>query len=159
MHDLLIVDAFSSDAIPVHLLTREALQVYLAKLSPHGLMAFHVTNHYADLTRVLADVARSLGLSCLFFDDEPGDYEEQAHYRSWWMVLGRTREEVAGLLDGNPAGHGHRWEQCEGRKGVRVWTDDFSNLYSALHLAGVGEVPQALLDNDKAPAHDRRSGK
>src|SRR5262249_9899173 len=68
-HDLLIVDAFSSDAIPVHLLTREALQIYLAKLSPHGLIAFHVTNHYADLTRVLADLARDFGMSCAFFED------------------------------------------------------------------------------------------
>jgi hypothetical protein len=155
-HDLLIVDAFSSDAIPIHLLTREALLVYLAKLSPHGLIAFHVTNHYADLTRVLADLARNLGLSCAFFADK------EARYRSWWMVLAPSAGDIAGLFKGPAAWqkwNGPRWEWCLGRSGVPVWTDDFSNLYGALHLAGVGEVPQALLDNVELLAHERRPGK
>jgi hypothetical protein len=154
-HDLLIVDAFSSDAIPVHLLTREALQIYLAKLSPYGVIAFHVTNHYADLTRILADLARSLGLSCLFFADEAESY------RSWWIVLARNDENIAGLLKSR-TGQGRKgahWERFQGRSGVPVWTDDFSNLYGALHLGGVGNVPQALLDNDESPGQEARRRK
>jgi hypothetical protein len=149
IHDLLIVDAFSSDAIPIHLLTREALEVYLAKLSPHGLIAVHVTNGYVDLTRILADLARDLDMSCLFLADEEG-------YRSWWMVLARKEEDIAGLLKRNPTvpGLNGRWERCRGRSGVPIWTDDFSNLYSVLYLAGVGKVPQALSDNEKSPTHE-----
>jgi hypothetical protein len=146
IHDLLIVDAFSSDAIPVHLLTREALQVYLAKLSPHGLIAFHVTNYHVDLTGVLADLARDFGMSCVFFDDEP------ASYRSWWMVLARRDADIAELLQESSDTNGRkgsRWERCQGRRGVPVWTDDFSNLYGVLHLSGVGDTPQALLDNEE----------
>src|SRR5262249_30439280 len=72
IHDVIIIDAFSSDAIPVHLLTREALQIYLRKLSSHGLLMFHITNRFVDLTPVLANLARELGLISLFFAHEEG---------------------------------------------------------------------------------------
>jgi spermidine synthase len=61
-HDLIILDAFSSDAIPIHLLTREALDSYLRKLSPHGVLAFHITNRYFDLRPVLSRLARDAQL-------------------------------------------------------------------------------------------------
>jgi spermidine synthase len=129
-HDLLIVDAFNSDVIPVHLLTREALQIYLSKLTPHGLLAFHISNRFVDLTPVLADLARSLKLVSLFFTDK--------NSRSWWMVLARQQDDVVSLLRSYP-----RWQRFSGRDRSRVWTDDFSNLYSVFWPAGVVGVPQA----------------
>src|SRR5262249_59565528 len=62
VHDLFIIDAFSSDAIPVHLLTREAWQVYLAKLSAHGIIAFHITNQFLDLTPVIPNLSPNFAL-------------------------------------------------------------------------------------------------
>ena len=63
--DLVIVDAFSSDSVPVHLLTREAIELYVRKLGPDGLIAFHVTNRHLELAPVVARAARALGLAAV----------------------------------------------------------------------------------------------
>jgi hypothetical protein len=135
LHDLLIVDAFSSDAIPIHLLTREALEVYLSKLSPHGQIAFHITNRYVDLTPVLADLARSMNLDNVFFFNDEDDC------KSWWLILARSRADL-GMLAFEP-----RWRHFAGRANARPWTDDFSNLYGVFWLNGTGSVPQASLEH------------
>jgi hypothetical protein len=133
VHDLLIIDAFSSDAIPIHLLTRDALDIYLSKLSPHGQIAFHITNRYVDLTPVLADLARSLNLDNAFFSND-GD-----EVRSWWLILARSSADLGGLAKER------NWRHFPGRADTRPWTDDFSNLYSVFWLHGTSSVPQASL--------------
>ncbi|HYP02465.1 MAG TPA: hypothetical protein VER76_19900, partial [Pyrinomonadaceae bacterium] len=123
-YGLIVLDAFSSDAIPVHLMTVEALDLYLSKLATGGLLAFHISNRGLDLHPVVADLARARGLVCLSFDDtarnQPGGKEP-----SQWVVMARRPEDVATL-----AADTARWRTLEGRPERRVWTDDFSNIVS-----------------------------
>jgi hypothetical protein len=144
VHDLFIIDAFSSDAIPVHLLTKEAWQVYLTRLSPHGIMAFQITNRYLDLTPVIANLCRNLGLHCLFFADDP----PEPNCPSWWMVAAREPQDLAPLRMDNSG-----WQSFKGSASAHVWTDDFSNLYVVLHPAGVPNVPQAAQEEAGSAPH------
>jgi len=122
-YDLLVLDAFSSDSVPVHLLTREAVELYLSKLRPDGLVAFHVTNRYLDLEPVLAGVARSLGLVGLTEMHRASAAEERAGVRSsHWIVVARTRGALGPLVS-DP-----RWRPLASRPGLPVWTDQFSNI-------------------------------
>jgi len=120
---LLVLDAFSSDAIPVHLITREALELYLRKLAPGGMLAFHISNRYLDLEPVLANLAADLRLVALGCDDmslteaEFATGREQAH----WVVMARSAEELTGFQRRT------RWSPLEGNPRVGVWTDDFSS--------------------------------
>ncbi len=122
-YDLLVLDAFSSDAIPVHLITREAVALYLRKLAPGGLLAFHISNRYLDLEPVLANLAADLRLVALGCDDmsltdaEFATGREQAH----WVVMARETEDLAGFQ------RRIRWSPLEGKPSVGVWTDDFSS--------------------------------
>jgi hypothetical protein len=120
---MLVIDAFSSDAIPLHLLTREALQLYLRKLAPDGVLAFHVSNRYLKLEDVLADLARDAGLHCYSRNDLNLDDDERAEGKSpsQWVVLVRQPEHFGALRT-------RMWDRLPGREGVTVWTDQFSNL-------------------------------
>jgi spermidine synthase len=123
-YTLLVIDAFSSDAIPVHLLTREAMSLYAAKLAPGGLLAFHISNRYLDLEEVVADLARELGLvglSCHDWDVTPQE-TEQGKAASHWVVLARRHEDLGRLT------HLTHWFRLESNQGP-VWSDDFSNLF------------------------------
>ena len=122
-YDLLVLDAFSSDAIQVHLITREALKLYLRKLAPGGLLAFHISNRYLDLEPVLGNLAQELRLVALGCDDmslteaEFATGREQSH----WVVMARTAEGLAGFQRRT------RWSPLETNPRVGVWMDDFSS--------------------------------
>ena len=119
----LIVDAFSGDTIPVHLLTREALKIYLTKLADGGLLAFHISNIFLDLEPVMAGLAASEGLTVrVRMDDElTRDEVYLGKMPSRWVVMAR-READLGALAADP-----RWKAPASRPGRFVWTDDFSN--------------------------------
>jgi hypothetical protein len=121
--DVLAIDAFSSDAIPVHLITREAVEVYLRHMRPDGVIAFHVTNRYLDLVPVVEGIANQLGLSALWIDD-PG--LEMFGNASSWVLLAR---DSARLGDPRLATHA---TAIAARRDWRVWTDDFNNLVQVL---------------------------
>ena len=123
-YDLLVVDAFTSDAIPVHLLTREALRLYLEMLTPRGLIAFHISNRYLRLPPVVAALAEDARLGGrLVMDDSPTDVE--GAFSSTWVVLARTSEALGKLADDE------RWRPTlETDPKVGVWGDDFHNLLS-----------------------------
>jgi hypothetical protein len=127
-YGLIIFDAFSSDAVPTHLLTREAIQLYREKLADGGLMAFDVTNRYLDLEPVIAALADDAGLVCrIRADVDISDEErEQGKYASIWAVMA-ARESDLGAIATDP-----RWEPARLRPGDRCWTDDFSDLASHL---------------------------
>nr|MDQ3824041.1 fused MFS/spermidine synthase [Actinomycetota bacterium] len=124
-YDLIVVDAFSSDAVPAHLLTREAVELYLQKLSPRGVVAFHVTNNHLDLTPVVAGIARSLRLAGLEQDDRVSEAaRENGANRSRWAVVARGEAALAGL--------DRRWEPLSASPRDPVWTDQFSNVLSVV---------------------------
>jgi hypothetical protein len=121
---LIIVDAFNSDAIPVHLLTREAIQLYFQKLSKDGILALHISNRYLKLEPVLGNLAQDLHLVGLAQYDadvagKPGKQPSQ------WVLLANRREDF-GKLAHDPL----RWKPIASQPDVGVWTDDYSNLLS-----------------------------
>lgn len=122
-YDLLVLDAFSSDAVPVHLLTREAVALYLSKLRPGGLLAFHISSNYLDLRPVIAGVARALGCSALTQENRPpARHERMGASRSIWVVVAPESRSLASLRS-DP-----RWKPLD--KSTTVWTDQFSNILS-----------------------------
>jgi hypothetical protein len=125
---LIVLDAFNSDAIPVHLLTREALTLYLAKRAPHGLLAFHISNSYLDLEPVLDSLARERGMvSRIRRDLTLTDAEKKiGKQRTIWVVLADTTDDLGTLAD-DP-----RWEPT--RPGRGAWTDDRSSLLDVLRI-------------------------
>jgi hypothetical protein len=125
-YDVLILDAFSSDAVPVHLLTREALALYLAKLKPHGVILFHISNRYLDLKPVLAALAKDAGLVSRYFDDFTVDPAHVGKDPSQWVLMVRTEDDL-GPLKGSA-----RWFALDEVQPVRVWTDDYSNILSVV---------------------------
>jgi hypothetical protein len=124
---LLVVDAFGSDAIPLHLLTREALAVYLDHLEPNGLLAFHISNLYVDLEPVLANLAAEA--SCEAVIRRHGYLSEQAKDQgilpSDWLIITRHARDVPG-----------GWREATARPEWKAWSDDFSNLYQVFRWKG-----------------------
>ena len=124
-YGLIVLDAFSSDAIPVHLITQQALDLYLSKLAAGGILAFHVSNRSLNLKPILADLAESRKLVCIGFDDlKPSPLEGKDP--SQWVVMARSALEISNLSINT------QWERLIGRKGERVWSDDFSNIVRAI---------------------------
>jgi hypothetical protein len=124
-YGLILMDAFNSDAIPVHLLTQEALDLYLAKLAPGGLLAFQVSNRHLDLRPLLANLAQSRNLLCYGFEDRE-DNPRIGKEASSWVVMARTSEDLAGLTQKA------NWQAVPENARVRVWRDDYSNLLQVL---------------------------
>jgi hypothetical protein len=124
---LIVLDAFSSDAIPIHLLTREALAVYLSRLAPGGVIALHISNHHLSLSPVLGRLAHAQGLSALW-QREPataGSFSD-GKFPSEWMVLARDAADF-GALARDP-----RWVPPIVQANTPLWSDDFSNILSVL---------------------------
>jgi hypothetical protein len=125
--DLIIVDAFSSDAIPVHLLTREAVDLYMNKLAPGGILAVHVSNRYLDLEPVLAGIQQSAMLAGLISRFRPDEALTAAGATpSDWVVLARSASDL-GRLNTEPL-----WRELRAQAGVAAWTDDFSSIWSVM---------------------------
>ncbi len=120
--DILAVDAFSSDAIPLHLLTQEALRVYLDALSPKGLLLVHISNRYIDLQPVLAATAKRQGLHTMVRSDNP--VGKDLLTGSVWVLLTRDPQQVIAVQAGSA---GHPWEALPAPAG-RVWTDDHASV-------------------------------
>ncbi len=89
-YGIIVVDAFSSDAIPIHLITLEALRIYKEKMTEDAILAFHISNRYLDLRPVLANLAEVEDLACLYQSDDDETYAGKA--RSTWVVLARKEE-------------------------------------------------------------------
>jgi len=125
-YGLLVLDAFSSDAIPLHLVTREALQLYVSKLAPGGLLVFHISNRCLDLEGVLGDLASDAHLVCTSQDETEPDAREIAAGKdqSHWLVMARRLEDFGRLR------RDARWLPVSARARPQVWTDDFSNIIS-----------------------------
>src|SRR6266478_4001422 len=118
--DVLAVDAFSSDSIPVHLLTRQAIQMYTRCMADGGIIAVHISNRFLDLKPVLANLAAELGLNARLVDDDPDD--ESRASRSDWVLIAARRDAF------EPAPFAGRVEALSPDPRVGLWTDQFNNL-------------------------------
>jgi SAM-dependent methyltransferase len=121
--DVLAIDAFSSDAIPVHLITSEAVAVYRRHMKPGGIIAFHVTNRFLNLVPVVEGLARLHGLFMIHIADEG---EDSLASRSDWLLLSDRRESLDHPSLTEAA------TEVEVREDWRLWTDDFNNLVQVL---------------------------
>jgi hypothetical protein len=125
-YGIIALDAFSSDAIPVHLLTREALAVYLQRLTPHGLLLFHISNRYLDLRPELGGLAAGRALTCQFEHSLVTPAQASLRYaESTWVAMARRPEDL-GRVAADP-----RWKPCPGRA-RQAWSDDHSSLLGLL---------------------------
>jgi len=125
-YDLIVLDAFGSDAIPVHLLTREAIQLYLSKLKPGGVLMFNISNRFVNLAPILAGEASSLSLVPYERTDTTVTAAQAVAGKSesdWVVMAGAT-----GDLGDIPARPG--WQRLNPAPGFPVWTDDFSDVLS-----------------------------
>ena len=122
--DLLVVDAFSGDAIPLHLLTTEAMQIYRRHLAPGGILAFHVSNQYLNLAPEIALLAQSAGMQARAVESEGN--EARGEYRATWVLV--TASQGFWDLD-SVAAHSVSIAPVAG---LRVWTDDYSSLLPIL---------------------------
>jgi len=132
--DLIVLDAFSSDAIPVHLLTREALALYLDKLAPGGVLAVHISNWYMRLEPVLAALADDAGLKARMrhFSASPRQQAEEYKFSATWVALTRAQATLDGVA---PDG---AWKPLARRDDVGPWTDSFSNVFRVLRWQRAG---------------------
>ena len=125
--DLLVLDAFSSDAIPAHLLTREAFRIYLSKLAPKGLLVVHISNRHLDMEPVLAAVTHDLGLAArLLYTPAPAAERRRYRLDAIWVAIARDERTLGAYLDGKG------WRPLKRRPGLRPWTDAYSNIVSIL---------------------------
>ena len=120
-YGLLIMDAFSSDSVPAHLLTTEAMNLYIDKLSTDGMIAFHISNRYLNLEPLLSGLSRRAGLVAFIRRDE--ERNVAGRYPSVWVVMARNDSALGAIADDD------RWSRAQGDM---VWTDDFSNILSLL---------------------------
>jgi spermidine synthase len=120
--DILVLDAFTGDSVPVHLLTREAFALYFAKLKPDGILAVHVTNLYLDLAPVVRALAASYQREARLVRSR-SDATRQVEAADWVLIA-----RSAGALDRMPV----PFTAIANRPGTRVWTDDYSNLFTIL---------------------------
>jgi spermidine synthase len=126
-YDLIVVDTFSSDSVPMHMITREALALYFSKLAPNGVVVFQITNQFIDFVPVLSRLAADAGASAV---TQGPRLEIQLHERlamlpSRWAAMSRDRDRFAPLIEKNG------WKPLPPAAG-KPWTDDFSNLLGAL---------------------------
>ena len=126
--DVLVLDAFNSDAIPVHLLTREAFELYWRALKPDGVLAVNISNRHVDISPVVRGVAAASGKEALWVDGKPDDGGPGV-ITSVWVLVSSNRAfldnvDVKAVVKPWPA---------EARAPM-LWTDDFSNVYDLLHL-------------------------
>lgn len=128
LFDLIVVDAFTSDAIPVHLVTKEAIQLYVSKLKQPGLLAIHITNRHIKLEPVLERLAHELSLSSLIrVDDRIGPVDEDSlKFESDWVAMSASASSLE-TLHNDPA-----WRPLERQSGTTAWTDDFSDVFNAI---------------------------
>jgi hypothetical protein len=126
VYDLIIVDAYSSDAIPIHLATQEAMKIYKDKLSPHGIVLMHVSNRHLELASVVVGIADANGLKSWVYNEDSGRDGEYI-FATNVVVSARNEADVGNLASSD------KWEETEANANQRVWTDDYCNVLGAVY--------------------------
>ncbi len=127
-YDLIFLDAFSSDAIPIHLMTREAMATYVSKLAPGGIVIMHVSNRHMELASVVAGIAHANRLVSRMNNRAARDDEDDANYifTSTVVISARQEDDFGGLLEDKD------WSVLDIDPEQRIWTDDYSNVVGAI---------------------------
>jgi hypothetical protein len=125
-YDMIIVDAYSSDAIPIHLATKEAMKIYKDRLAPQGVVVMHVSNRHLELESVVVGIADANDMKCWVFDEDSGRDSEYI-FATDVVVCARDDADVGKLAKSD------KWEQTDPVWGQRVWTDDYSNILGAVY--------------------------
>jgi len=125
LYDLIIVDAYSSDAIPIHLATREAMAIYKTKLAPQGAVVMHVSNRHLELESVVVGIADANDLKSWVYDQDSSSDDEYI-FSTDVVVSARGDADVGSLASSD------KWDEREPTEGERVWTDDYSNILGAV---------------------------
>jgi hypothetical protein len=127
-YDLIVLDAFSSDAIPIHLMTREAMATYVTKLAPQGIVMMHISNRHLELGSVVAGIAHANGLVSRVNNRAARDDEDDAKYifTSNVVISAREEKDFGQLLEDKD------WTELEVDANQRIWTDDYSNVVGAI---------------------------
>jgi len=124
-YDLIIVDAYSSDAIPIHLATEEAMKIYKSKLAPQGAVVMHVSNRHLELESVVVGIADANDLKSWVYDEDSRRDDEYI-FATDVVVCAREEADVGNLASSD------KWAETEPTEGQRVWTDDYSNILGAV---------------------------
>ncbi len=127
--DVLVVDAFSSNSIPMHLLTGEAFETYRSKLSANGLLLVHISNRHLNLEPVIAAAASDGWTARLrYYRPSAEDIARKQHTASMWVAMSPSPATIARLEEVNPGA----WQELEGKAGFRPWTDDYASVLPVL---------------------------
>jgi hypothetical protein len=126
VYDLIIVDAYSSDAIPIHLATEEAMKIYKDKLAPQGAVVMHVSNRHLELESVVVGIADANNLKSWVYSEDSGRDDEYIFATS--VVVSAREEADIGKLASS-----QQWAETEPTENQRVWTDDYSNVLGAVY--------------------------
>jgi hypothetical protein len=126
VYDLIIVDAYSSDAIPIHLATKEAMAIYKDKLAPQGAVVMHVSNRHLELSSVVVGIADANELKSWVYSEDSGRDNEYIFATSV-VVCAREEADVGRLASSDV------WAETEADENQRVWTDDYSNVLGAVY--------------------------
>jgi hypothetical protein len=125
VYDLIIVDAYSSDAIPIHLATEEAMEIYKQKLAPQGAVVMHVSNRHLELASVVVGIADANDLKSWVYSEDSG--RDNEYIFSTTVVVSAREEADVGALASS-----EKWTLTEAEDNQRVWTDDYSNVLGAV---------------------------
>jgi hypothetical protein len=126
IYDLIIVDAYSSDAIPIHLATEQAMKIYKDKLAPQGAVVMHVSNRHLELESVVVGIADANDLKSWVYDEDSGRDDEYI-FATDVVVSARDEADVGSLASSD------KWAETEPTEGQSVWTDDYSNILGAVY--------------------------
>jgi hypothetical protein len=125
VYDVIIVDAYSSDAIPIHLATEEAMKIYKSKLAPQGAVVMHISNRHLELESVVVGIADANDLKSWVYDEDSGRDDEYI-FSTDVVVSARDEADVGSLASSD------KWAETEPTDGQRNWTDDYSNILGAV---------------------------
>jgi hypothetical protein len=126
VYDLIIVDAYSSDAIPIHLATEEAMAIYKDKLAPQGVVVMHVSNRHLELASVIVGIADANDLKSWVYSED-SNRDNEYIFATSVVVSAREKADVGRLASSDV------WAETEADEKQRVWTDDYSNVLGALY--------------------------
>lgn len=124
--DLMILDAYSSDAVPIHMITLEAFRLYAEKLAPGGVIAAHISNRYLQLDRIIDPILRELGFHAIVRTHKPDEDKEVLEVATMWVLASRDGSSLESLS------RDPRWQTLKVADPAALWTDDYSNLLSVL---------------------------